>query len=123
MAKESAPTPYKIERPHATDFMLQRQGSCRGFSTINQSSPFKRQLSLRLNELPSNLERKSQPNTPTGSDNPAGPQEEGNHVKGQFPKLFTTYRKPLPQAFSAFSDFFIFQKVSIRLFVLGISRF
>ncbi|XP_067129226.1 protein numb isoform X2 [Centruroides vittatus] len=49
--------PFAIERPHATQVMLQRQGSFRGFSTLNQTSPFKRQLSLRLNDLPSTLER------------------------------------------------------------------
>lgn len=46
-----------IERPHATLSMLERQGSFRGFSQLNQASPFKRQLSLRISELPSNLER------------------------------------------------------------------
>jgi len=46
-----------IERPHATLSMLQRQGSFRGFTQLNQASPFKRQLSLRISELPSNLER------------------------------------------------------------------
>lgn len=36
-----------------------RQGSFRGFPTLSQkNSPFKRQLSLRLNELPSTLQRK-----------------------------------------------------------------
>ncbi|XP_018324741.1 protein numb [Agrilus planipennis] len=49
--------PFAIERPHATPGMLARQGSCRGFSTIGQSSPFKRQMSLRVNDLPSNTER------------------------------------------------------------------
>lgn len=52
-----AGNPYAIERPHATVSMLQRQGSFRGFSQLNQASPFKRQLSLRLGDLPSNLER------------------------------------------------------------------
>ena len=37
--------------------MLERQGSFRGFTQLNQASPFKRQLSLRINDLPSNLER------------------------------------------------------------------
>lgn len=37
--------------------MLERQGSFRGFTQLNQASPFKRQLSLRVNDLPSNLER------------------------------------------------------------------
>ncbi|XP_022238688.1 protein numb-like [Limulus polyphemus] len=49
--------PYAVERPHATPSMLERQGSFRVFSTLNQSSPFKRQLSLRVNELPSTLDR------------------------------------------------------------------
>ncbi|XP_050526946.1 protein numb isoform X2 [Daktulosphaira vitifoliae] len=57
-----------IERPHATLSMLQRQGSFRGFSQLNQASPFKRQLSLRISELPSNLERtRSMSLQPTGS--------------------------------------------------------
>lgn len=51
--------PFAIERPHATPSMLQRQGSCRGFSTLGQNSPFKRQMSLRVNDLPSNAERLS----------------------------------------------------------------
>lgn len=47
--------------------MLQRQGSFRGFSQLNQASPFKRQLSLRISELPSNLERtRSMSLQPTG---------------------------------------------------------
>lgn len=50
--------PFAIERPHATPSMLQRQGSFRGFGgSLSQTSPFKRQLSLRLNDLPSTLER------------------------------------------------------------------
>ncbi|XP_039284273.1 protein numb isoform X3 [Nilaparvata lugens] len=49
--------PHAIERPHATASMLVRQGSFREFEKLNQSSPFKRQLSLRLGDLPSNLER------------------------------------------------------------------
>jgi hypothetical protein len=48
-----------IERPHAPTKMLERQGSFRGFS---QLANLKRQLSLRLNELPSNLQRTQQNN-------------------------------------------------------------
>lgn len=48
--------PFAIERPHATPTMLERQGSFR-FSTIGSQSPFKRQMSLRINDLPSNAER------------------------------------------------------------------
>lgn len=49
--------PYAIERPHATPSMLERQGSFRGFNNLNSQSPFKRQMSLRLSDLPSNAER------------------------------------------------------------------
>ncbi|XP_035206269.1 protein numb-like isoform X2 [Stegodyphus dumicola] len=49
--------PYAIERPHAPPTMLQRQNSFRGFSSLNQASPFKRQLSLRIADLPSTQER------------------------------------------------------------------
>ena len=51
--------PFAIARPHATDLMLQRQTSFRGFGHLQVAgnSPFKRQLSLRLSDLPSTLER------------------------------------------------------------------
>uniref|UniRef100_A0A8D2KQP7 NUMB like endocytic adaptor protein n=1 Tax=Varanus komodoensis TaxID=61221 RepID=A0A8D2KQP7_VARKO len=46
-----------IPRRHAPLEQLVRQGSFRGFPTLSQkNSPFKRQLSLRLNELPSTLQ-------------------------------------------------------------------
>ncbi|CAH0554939.1 unnamed protein product [Brassicogethes aeneus] len=66
--------PFAIERPHATPGMLQRQGSCRGFSTLGENSPFKRQMSLRVNELPSNTARLNSyksPTSPTNSTKPA----------------------------------------------------
>lgn len=49
--------PFAIERPHATPSMLERQGSFRAFTGLNTQSPFKRQMSLRLSDLPSNAER------------------------------------------------------------------
>ncbi|KPJ11170.1 Protein numb [Papilio machaon] len=49
--------PFAVERPHAAPHLLERQGSFRGFAHLNNSSPFKRQMSLRISELPSNLER------------------------------------------------------------------
>lgn len=49
--------PFAIERPHAAPHMLERQGSFRGFAHLNNNSPFKRQMSLRISDLPSNLER------------------------------------------------------------------
>lgn len=49
--------PFAIERPHATATMMERQGSFRGLGALGSTSPFKRQMSLRLNDLPSNAER------------------------------------------------------------------
>lgn len=51
------PNPHAIERPHASPLMLERQGSCRALSSLNSQSPFKRRMSLRLNDLPSNVDR------------------------------------------------------------------
>ncbi|XP_045065019.1 protein numb homolog isoform X1 [Coregonus clupeaformis] len=49
-----------IPRRHAPVEALARQSSFRGFPALNNnSSPFKRQLSLRMNDLPSTLQRKS----------------------------------------------------------------
>ncbi|XP_047018835.1 protein numb isoform X2 [Helicoverpa zea] len=57
-ASRPAPhNPFAVERPHAAPHLLERQGSFRGFAHLNNSSPFKRQMSLRISELPSNLER------------------------------------------------------------------
>ncbi|XP_008312281.1 protein numb homolog isoform X5 [Cynoglossus semilaevis] len=52
--------PQAIPRRHAPPEALARQGSFRGFPALSQkTSPFKRQLSLRMNELPSTMQRKS----------------------------------------------------------------
>ncbi|XP_029114471.1 protein numb homolog isoform X2 [Scleropages formosus] len=52
--------PHVIPRRHAPVEALARQGSFRGFPNLSQkTSPFKRQLSLRMNELPSTMQRKS----------------------------------------------------------------
>ncbi|XP_034294183.1 numb-like protein isoform X1 [Pantherophis guttatus] len=56
--KTEAGGAHAIPRRHAPLEQLVRQGSFRGFPTLSQNSPFKRQLSLRLNELPSTLQRK-----------------------------------------------------------------
>ncbi|XP_070983340.1 numb-like protein isoform X2 [Oncorhynchus clarkii lewisi] len=51
---------HAIPRRHAPIEQLVRQGSFRGFPALSgKNSPFKRQLSLRLNDLPSNLQRKT----------------------------------------------------------------
>ncbi|XP_052436312.1 protein numb homolog isoform X4 [Carassius gibelio] len=52
--------PHAIPRRHATVEALARQGSFRAFPALSQkTSPFKRQMSLRMNELPSTVQRKS----------------------------------------------------------------
>ena len=53
-------TPFAVQRPHASAMALERQGSFCGFEKLQElSSPFKRTLSLRLNDLPSTLQRQS----------------------------------------------------------------
>lgn len=54
------PNPHAIPRRHAPVDVLARQGSFRGFPALSQkTSPFKRQMSLRMNDLPSTMQRKS----------------------------------------------------------------
>ncbi|XP_069773522.1 protein numb homolog isoform X1 [Narcine bancroftii] len=51
---------HAIPRRHAPAEQLARQGSFRGFPALSQTtSPFKRQMSLRINELPSTTQRKT----------------------------------------------------------------
>uniref|UniRef100_A0A6I8MZH3 PID domain-containing protein n=1 Tax=Ornithorhynchus anatinus TaxID=9258 RepID=A0A6I8MZH3_ORNAN len=58
--EREAPNPHAIPRRHAPIEQLARQGSFRGFPALSQKmSPFKRQLSLRINELPSTMQRKT----------------------------------------------------------------
>lgn len=52
--------PFALGRPKASTDMLQRQGSFRGFSKLQEAvSPFKRSVSLRLGDLPSTLQRQN----------------------------------------------------------------
>ncbi|CAL8074224.1 unnamed protein product [Calicophoron daubneyi] len=46
-----------IPRPRPSPSIIERQGSLRLFPKLQDASPFKRDLSLRLEELPSNLQR------------------------------------------------------------------
>ncbi|XP_073405367.1 numb-like protein isoform X2 [Dendrobates tinctorius] len=69
---------HAIPRRHAPLEQLVRQGSFRGFPALSQkNSPFKRQLSLRLNELPSTLQRKTnfQDKSQVPEMDPAGPPD------------------------------------------------
>ncbi|KAM3852995.1 protein numb homolog isoform 5-T6 [Vipera latastei] len=59
-AEKESGNPHAIPRRHAPIEQLARQGSFRGFPALSQKmSPFKRQLSLRINELPSTVQRKT----------------------------------------------------------------
>ncbi|XP_072939270.1 protein numb-like isoform X2 [Epargyreus clarus] len=80
-ARAAPHNPFAVERPHAAPHLLERQGSFRGFAHLNNSSPFKRQMSLRISELPSNLERQrmglgSPPTAPPVAHQPALPPAE-----------------------------------------------
>ncbi|XP_075043134.1 numb-like protein isoform X2 [Mixophyes fleayi] len=69
---------HAIPRRHAPLEQLVRQGSFRGFPALSQkNSPFKRQLSLRLNELPSTLQRKTnfQDKSQVPEMDPTGPPD------------------------------------------------
>ena len=57
---EPVSNPDAVARPKPSDLMYLRQASFRGgFGQLSGSSPFKRQFSLRLNELPSTLARQA----------------------------------------------------------------
>lgn len=76
-----------IPRRHAPLEQLVRQGSFRGFPALSQkNSPFKRQLSLRLNELPSTLQRRTDFQV-KGTGEPGTPWEG---TSGSVPSLVST---------------------------------
>lgn len=81
---EPISNPNAVARPKASDLMYLRQASFRGLGKLSDSSPFKRQFSLRLNELPSTLARQARDN---------GGQEVGGQTgpgAQQFPGLAQT---------------------------------
>ena len=81
---EPISNPNAVARPKASDLMYLRQASFRGLGKLSDSSPFKRQFSLRLNELPSTLARQARDN---------GGQEVGGQTgpgAQQFPGLAPT---------------------------------
>eukprot|EP00918_Siedleckia_nematoides_P051315 GHVU01112299.1.p1 GENE.GHVU01112299.1~~GHVU01112299.1.p1 ORF type:complete len:537 (+),score=43.10 GHVU01112299.1:265-1875(+) len=102
----AAENPYAVERPHATDLMIQRQTSFRGFQKLAESSPFKRQLSLRLNELPSTLERQQQLGKENGgltSNGPVSPIPEASPTK-ENPDSISNMCQQLTQGLSALAS-------------------
>ncbi|KAI5625493.1 numb-like protein isoform X1 [Silurus asotus] len=89
--------PHAIPRRHAPLEQLVRQGSFRGFPALSQkNSPFKRQLSLRLNELPSTLQRK----TDFQSKNPVPEVDlsvaaEADSINALCSQINSSFTKPL----------------------------
>lgn len=92
--------PFAIERPHAAPHLLERQGSFRGLSQLNQSSPFKRQMSLRIGDLPSTVERQQ------NSLSNEAPSYKSNLIvtpgKAFFYSLHPSFSGPMPSFFVVF---------------------
>ncbi|XP_051900066.1 numb-like protein isoform X2 [Pristis pectinata] len=94
---------HAIPRRHAPLEQLVRQGSFRGFPALSQkNSPFKRQLSLRLNELPSTLQRKTaefEVKSPV-LELDSSPTNDPGSVDALCPQGNATVHKPLMDPFS-----------------------
>ncbi|KAM9591515.1 LOW QUALITY PROTEIN: numb-like protein [Morphnus guianensis] len=91
-----------IPRRHAPLEQLVRQGSFRGFPNLSQqNSPFKRQLSLRLNELPSTLQRRDggQARGP-GSEVEASPPGVGDGINDLCSQINASFACPPPPPIS-----------------------
>uniref|UniRef100_UPI003AAFB1F9 protein numb homolog isoform X2 n=1 Tax=Centroberyx gerrardi TaxID=166262 RepID=UPI003AAFB1F9 len=100
--------PQAIPRRHAPAEALARQGSFRGFPALSQkTSPFKRQLSLRMNELPSTMQRKSDfpsKNTEVSSGVPPPvPEVEGesDSISSLCTQITTAFSGPPEDPFSS----------------------
>uniref|UniRef100_A0A3B3CHS6 Numb-like protein n=1 Tax=Oryzias melastigma TaxID=30732 RepID=A0A3B3CHS6_ORYME len=86
--------PHAIPRRHAPIEQLVRQGSFRGFPALSQkNSPFKRQLSLRLNDLPSTLQRKT-------DFQMALPVEGDSSINALCSQINASFTKPSDELFS-----------------------
>lgn len=96
---------HAIPRRHAPIEQLVRQGSFRGFPALSQkNSPFKRQLSLRLNDLPSTLQRKTDFQT-TDPDLEMGVACDGDSsINALCSQINTSFTKPSDELFSTSSS-------------------
>ncbi|XP_022606241.1 protein numb homolog isoform X4 [Seriola dumerili] len=91
--------PQAIPRRHAPAEALARQGSFRGFPALSQkTSPFKRQLSLRMNELPSTMQRKS--DFPMKNTVPEV-EGEGDSISSLCTQITTAFSGPPEDPFSS----------------------
>uniref|UniRef100_A0A6I8QSM9 Protein numb homolog n=1 Tax=Xenopus tropicalis TaxID=8364 RepID=A0A6I8QSM9_XENTR len=91
--------PHAIPRRHAPVEQLARQGSFRGFPALSQKmSPFKRQLSLRINELPSTVQRKSD----FQATNPVAEMEgENDSISALCSQITNTFSMPPEDPFTS----------------------
>ncbi|XP_069065018.1 protein numb homolog isoform X1 [Pleurodeles waltl] len=91
--------PHAIPRRHAPVEQLARQGSFRGFPVLSQKmSPFKRALSLRMNELPSTMQRK----TDFQITNPVHEVEgEGDSISALCSQITNAFSGPPEDPFSS----------------------
>ncbi|XP_076002846.1 protein numb homolog isoform X2 [Genypterus blacodes] len=91
--------PQAIPRRHAPAEALARQGSFRGFPVLSQkTSPFKRQMSLRMNELPSTMQRKS--DFPIRNTVPEV-EGEGDSISSLCSQITTAFSGPPEDPFSS----------------------
>ncbi|XP_041667912.1 numb-like protein isoform X2 [Cheilinus undulatus] len=100
--ERSAPGgPHAIPRRHAPIEQLVRQGSFRGFPALSQkNSPFKRQLSLRLNDLPSTLQRKTDFQTKNPEMDMGLPGEGDSSINALCGQMSSSLTKPSDELFS-----------------------
>ncbi|XP_061105563.1 protein numb homolog isoform X1 [Conger conger] len=97
--------PHAIPRRHATVEALARQGSFRGFPALSQkTSPFKRQLSLRMNELPSTVQRKTDfpiKNAVAEAEVEMEGEGEGDSISALCSQITTAFSGPAEDPFSS----------------------
>ncbi|KAL7400237.1 hypothetical protein ABVT39_009005 [Epinephelus coioides] len=93
--------PHAIPRRHAPIEQLVRQGSFRGFPALSQkNSPFKRQLSLRLNDLPSTLQRKTDFQDKNPEMDMGLPGEGDCSINALCSQINTSFTNPSDELFS-----------------------
>uniref|UniRef100_A0A8D2ZDI8 Numb-like protein n=1 Tax=Scophthalmus maximus TaxID=52904 RepID=A0A8D2ZDI8_SCOMX len=93
--------PHAIPRRHAPIEQLVRQGSFRGFPALSgKNSPFKRQLSLRLNDLPSTLQRKTDFQTKNPEMDMGLPGEGDSSINALCCQINTSFTNPSDELFS-----------------------
>uniref|UniRef100_A0AAV2JD54 Exonuclease 3'-5' domain-containing protein 2 n=1 Tax=Knipowitschia caucasica TaxID=637954 RepID=A0AAV2JD54_KNICA len=88
--------PQVIPRRHATEDALARQYSFRGFPALSNSSPFKRVRSLRMNDLPSTQQRKSD-----FSINNTVPEVEDESISSLCTQITSAFSGPPEDPFSS----------------------